>query len=115
LAKEAWGRRATTEAWRIGAEGEEHIARKLDRLERDGYRVLHDARAPGSRGNIDHVVVGPTGVLTIETKNYGGNINPRRLLFARETRATHNGRRLDGVVDQALREADVVASVLRST
>lgn len=115
LAKEAWGHRATTEAWRIGAEGEERIARKLDRLERDGYRVLHDAHMPGSRANVDHVVVGPTGVLTIETKNYGGKVKLNRPLFARETTATHNGRRLDGVVDQALHEAEVVASIVRST
>ena len=114
LAKEAWGRRATTEAWRVGADGEERVARKLDRLERDGYRVLHDARPAGSRANIDHVVIGPTGVLTIETKNYGGKVKLSRPLFARETTATHNGRRLDGVVDQALHEAEVVASIVRS-
>lgn len=114
LAKEAWGRRATTEAWRVGAEGEERTARRLDRLEHDGYRVLHDARVPGSAANIDHVVVGPSGLFTIETKNYSGKVRINRSLFAREVVATHNGRKMDGVVDQARREAEVVQGVVRA-
>jgi hypothetical protein len=112
LAKEAWGRRQTTEAWRVGAEGEERTARQLDRLERDGYRILHDGRMPGRQSNIDHIVIGPTGVLTIETKNYGGKVRLSRRFLDRETVAMHNGRRLDGVVDQARAQAEVVARIV---
>jgi hypothetical protein len=31
------------------------------------------------RGNIDHVVVGPGGIFTVETKSRGGKISPDRL------------------------------------
>jgi hypothetical protein len=114
LAKEAWGRRPTTEAWRIGAEGEERVARRLQRLERHGFVVLHDLHLFGGAGNIDHVVVGPTGVFTVETKSYGRKVVIRRRLFDRETVITCGGRRLDGVVDQALRQRDAVVPFVRA-
>ncbi len=114
LAKDAWGRRSSTEAWRIGAEGEERTARSLDRLGRR-YRVLHDARVPGRRSNIDHVVVGPTGVLTIETKNYAGKVRISRSLFASEPVVEHGGRRLDRVIDQASGQAEAVGELVRSS
>jgi len=74
LAGAFWGRRQSTEAWRRGAEGEEYLARQLDRLGRHGYQVLHDRRVPGSKANIDHLVVGPTGVFVVDAKDYGGRL-----------------------------------------
>ena len=38
----------------------------------DEYLLLNDVMLPGARGNIDHVLVGPTGVFVFETKNYSG-------------------------------------------
>lgn len=59
-------------AWRKGAEGERAVGRRLDRLERDGWTVIHDLTV-GSRGaNIDHLVIGPGGVFVINTKNHLG-------------------------------------------
>jgi len=49
-------------AWQRGAGGERQTARLLDRLSRDGYQVVHDLAMPGSPANIDHLVVGPSGV-----------------------------------------------------
>ena len=69
-----WGRRASTEAWRKGAEGERGVARRLAALESKGFRVLHDLRVPGSKANIDHLVIGPTGVFAVDTKNYTGRV-----------------------------------------
>lgn len=40
-----------------------------------GFAVLADCRVPGSKANIDHVVVGPTGVILIDTKNYSGRVS----------------------------------------
>lgn len=34
--------------------------------------MYNDANLLGKRGNIDHVVIGPTGIYVIETKNYSG-------------------------------------------
>lgn len=63
--------------WDRGARGEEHVGRILDRLAADGWLAIHDA-TPG-RGNVDHIVVGPGGLLTIETKSHGGRIAVDRL------------------------------------
>jgi hypothetical protein len=61
-------------AWRRGAEGERRTARLLDPLERHGWAVLHDLAVPGSRANIDHLVIGPGGVFVIDSKQYRGRL-----------------------------------------
>lgn len=53
-------------ALRLGWEGEVATAEELNKLMRDGFEVFHDL--PCERFNIDHVVVGPTGVFAVETK-----------------------------------------------
>jgi hypothetical protein len=53
--------------WLLGAGGERRVGRELDRLKRSGWTVRHDIRKRGG-GNIDHLVCGPRGVFTIETK-----------------------------------------------
>jgi hypothetical protein len=61
-------------AWRRGAAGERRTARLLAVLERHGWAVLHDLAIPGSRANIDHVVIGPGGVFVIDSKHYRGRL-----------------------------------------
>jgi hypothetical protein len=65
---------ADTLAWRRGATGERRPARLLALLERRGWAVLHDLDVPGSTGNIDHLVIGPGGVLVIASKQYRGQL-----------------------------------------
>lgn len=56
-------------AWRIGADGEQRVGRRLARLG-DAWHVLH-AVPVGTRGSdIDHIVIGPGGVFTINTKHH---------------------------------------------
>lgn len=56
--------------WRRGAEGERRTAKALRRLPRRGWHVRHDL---ASRfGNVDHVVVGPSGVFLLDSKNLTG-------------------------------------------
>jgi nuclease-like protein len=64
-----------TRAWRDGARGERATARRLRRLERCGYTVLHDLAMPGSRANLDHIVIGPSGVFVIASKRYRGRLH----------------------------------------
>jgi hypothetical protein len=54
----------------IGYLGERAVAEQLVPLHRDGFQIFHDfpAEANDRKFNIDHVVVGPTGVFAIETK-----------------------------------------------
>jgi hypothetical protein len=61
-------------AWRRGAAGERRTARLLGPLERQGWAVLHDLAVPGSRANLDHLVIGPGGVFVIDSKQYRGRL-----------------------------------------
>jgi hypothetical protein len=55
--------------WARGAEGERRTADLLAHLPSRRWTVWHDLRVPGSRANIDHVVVGRTGVWVVDTKS----------------------------------------------
>lgn len=61
-------------AYRKGAEGEGLTADDLSNLP-DTYSVFHDLTHPSIGGNIDHIVVGPTGVFALETKNWKGHVS----------------------------------------
>jgi hypothetical protein len=65
---------ADTRAWRRGARGKRRTARLLASLERRGWAVLHDLAIPGSAANIDHLVIGPGGVLVVDSKRYRGRL-----------------------------------------
>jgi hypothetical protein len=54
----------------LGYLGERAVAEHLEPLKADGYRVFHDVPCEGRKKNfnIDHVVVGKTGVTAIEVK-----------------------------------------------
>lgn len=58
--------RAELRNLRLGYECELAVAQELDMLMLSGYRVFHDIPAEGF--NIDHLVVGKTGVFAVETK-----------------------------------------------
>src|SRR5215211_7756374 len=66
---------ADTLAWRRGAAGERRTAHLLAPLERRGWAVLHDLAIPGTQANIDHLVIGPGGVLVIDSKQYRGRLH----------------------------------------
>jgi hypothetical protein len=61
--------------WQRGAHGERHTARLLDRLTRDGYVVFHDLAVPDSPANVDHLVIGPSGLFVIDTKQWTGSVH----------------------------------------
>jgi hypothetical protein len=60
--------------WLKGARGEQQTALILEPLRHDGFVILHDRREPRSSGNIDHIVLGPSGIFIIETKSWAGVI-----------------------------------------
>jgi hypothetical protein len=55
-------------ALRQGIEGEKAVGQFLERMRATGYQVFHDIVAPGF--NVDHVLIGPAGVFTVETKTW---------------------------------------------
>jgi hypothetical protein len=68
-------------AWRVGAQGERWVAEHLDKLVKRGWTVVHDVSVGERDANIDHVVVGPGGVFTVNTKYHVG----KRVWCAGET------------------------------
>ena len=95
-------------AWRIGADGEEAVAARLAKLGPE-WRVLH-AVPVGERGSdIDHVVIGPAGVFTINAKHHpgasvwvGGNtfmVNGHRQPYVRNSR--HEAQRASRLLSAA--------------
>jgi Nuclease-related domain len=65
------------EAWSQGARGEESVGAVLDGLVGEGWLAIHDVSL--GRGNVDHVVVGPGGIFTVETKANRGRIRVDRI------------------------------------
>jgi Nuclease-related domain len=70
--------RSDPSRWARGAAGELVTAALLERLPGRRWIVLHDLALPGSQANIDHLVIGPTGVWVVDTKAYRARVLPRR-------------------------------------
>ncbi len=93
----------STNAWDLGARGEEKLGRQLNQFYSDTLRLLHDRRVPVSRANIDHLAIARSGIYVIDAKKYksrprlrieGGLARPRveRLLVGSRD-CTKHGRR----------------------
>lgn len=62
-------------AWSAGAEGERQVAATLETLAPYGWTALHDVHWPGRPlANIDHIAIGPGGVVVIDAKNWTGSV-----------------------------------------
>lgn len=94
------------DAWRTGAEGERKTGHHLDGLREAGFVVLHDRKVPGYGDNLDHVVIGPSGVWAVQTKNVAGKIE-----IAGDSLRIR-GYRQDRMVDQVYREAAAIQVAL---
>lgn len=101
-----------TKAWAVGAAGEERVAEVLVGV--PGIEVLHDKRVPGSKANIDHIVVGPAGVFVVDAKKYEGSIETvdKGSWLRSDWRLYVAGRDRTTLVDGVLGQVEVVRSVL---
>jgi hypothetical protein len=58
-----------------GFEGEKQVTEVLSSTLSDDYFLINDVQlVAGKRSNIDHIVLGPTGIFVLETKNHSGKI-----------------------------------------
>lgn len=99
-------------ALRVGAEGEELTAKRLERhLRGSGVVVEHDLLIPNIRTRIDHVAVGPGGVTVIASRNYEGTAELRNgelfLGGRRQVRAIDGLAAQLGLVRMVLVEAQI--------
>lgn len=93
------------EPWYVGALGELEVARRLEALG-PGWVVLHSVPIGTGSSDLDHVVVGPAGVFTINTKHHRGKtawVGAKRILV--------NGQRTDHLRNAAY-EAKRTAKLL---
>jgi hypothetical protein len=67
----------STKAWVKGSEGERKLAAHLLRTVGDRVVMLHDRRIPGSRANIDHLIVAASGIWIVDAKSYKGKVEQR--------------------------------------
>lgn len=99
--------------WARGADGEEIVEQALAKRCPD-IRVLHDRRIPGSRANIDHIAVAPTGVWVIDTKRYNGKLQVAKPLFGKATlkvAGRDQTKLVEGLAKQVELVADAIADV----
>lgn len=99
--------------WAAGAEGERQVAAALEPLAQFGWTALHDVRWPGRpQANIDHIAIGPGGVVVLDAKNWTGDIT------LADGRLRQNGygreRELEGVAQATAAVTALVAPQHRS-
>jgi hypothetical protein len=107
-------------SWYTGAVGEMRVAKALAKLGPE-WHVLHSLPV-GSRGaDIDHLVVGPGGVITLNTKNHAGKdvwvagsvllVNGQHERYLRNS--AHEAKRVAAALTAAVgREVPVSAAVV---
>jgi hypothetical protein len=95
--------------WRRGAAAERRTGRRLARLDPAYFHVLHDRALPAaSRANLDHLVVGLTGVYAIVSRRWP----PLTRLHAAEERMWAGPRPMTRVLVMARDAARTVAEHL---
>jgi hypothetical protein len=59
-------------AHRVGANGEEAVGARLEKLVKHGWHVLHSIPVGKGKSDIDHLLIGQGGIYTVNTKNHPG-------------------------------------------
>ena len=78
-----------------GASGEEHVGGLLNGLQGKGWHAIHDASL--GNGNVDHILIGPAGVFTVETKSHPGPVQVARVHGATLSQAQAQQRAIERV------------------
>jgi hypothetical protein len=96
-----------TKSWDAGEAGERLVADRLSGLIPHGWYLLNDVNWPGRpKANLDHVLVGPGGVVVVDAKNWTGEVRVSAgVLWHGRFARTQS-------VDGALAQCAAVASVL---
>ena len=105
--------------WRVGAKGEQMVAKELRKLGRH-WLVLHAVEVGVNGSDIDHIVIGPAGIFTLNTKRHPGSkawvaeravrVNHQRTDYLRNSR--HEGARASRLLSAANGSAIKVQPVI---
>lgn len=96
---------------KLGRNGERAVGQYLESFRKDGYQVFHDIIGEGF--NIDHVIIGPAGVFTVETKTISKPVNGEAKIEYNGQEVFINGYRPDrNPIVQAKAEANWLKQLL---
>jgi hypothetical protein len=99
-------------AFRIGSIGEKEVAASLASRIADGPTiVLQNRRMPRGRGDIDFLVIAPSGVYVIDAKAVKGRVRVATPLFGK-TKLTINGSNRTKFIDGMDRQVAAVRAAL---
>ncbi|WP_283137845.1 nuclease-related domain-containing protein [Rhizohabitans arisaemae] len=70
---------SSVSAWRRASVAERRTEAQLRRLERNGYYSLHARALPDSDAQIDHLVVGPTGIYAVDSEKWDKRLPVRAM------------------------------------
>jgi hypothetical protein len=61
--------------YKAGWAGEKEVAKLLSSKLNDDYFLINDLYLHDGGGDIDHIILGPSGIFVLETKNWSGEIS----------------------------------------
>jgi len=97
---------------RLAIDGETVVGQFLERLHANGYQTFHDVL--GEHFNIDHILIGPGGVYTVETKTRSKRSGNPKITFDGEALAV-DGYPEPGIVTQARAQAHWLQHLLHES
>lgn len=108
-------RRAIKEmkGYSLGYKGEVYVSQCLDKLKAQGWRLFEDV--PNEKGNVDHVLVGPGGIFTIETKTHSRKDGKKVEVTFDGQKVAINGFETDEPIKQAFAEAGFIKNLVGAT
>jgi hypothetical protein len=107
--------RDTAARWGKGSDGESRLAAFIARELGDTVIPLDDRLIPGTRGNIDHIFVAPTGVWVVDTKAHTGKVERREIgpIWRRENHLYIGGRNRSGLAKGVEKQVAAVVVALK--
>lgn len=103
-------------AWRniaklkLGYEGEVYVGQQLDEMRANGWLILHDFQT--GKGNIDHIIIAPQGVFTLETKTVSIHEDEENCIWYDCQKVWTNKRNIDSPLSQAKGEAKFLGNYI---
>jgi hypothetical protein len=88
---------------------QKRTVRQLSGLERKGYRAMHILPIPDSTEQIDHLVIGPAGVFSIDSEDWDGRMPVRT---SSHRNLWHGPQNMKHRLEHARWEADQAAALL---
>lgn len=101
--------------WGKGSDGESRLAAFIAAEVGDAVIPLHDRLIPGTKANIDHIWVAPTGVWVVDAKAYKGKVVQREIgpIWRRDNEVLVGGRDRTHLARGVIRQVEAVLAALR--